>query len=303
MKNIIKIVYIAGYGRSGSTILETLISQNDNIVSSGALVNIFSWFNKNEKCACSKRVQDCDFWSKIISCDLKAVTRKCENVRKKIESLSGFPGLMFGIHRKNYTGVYSECMEELYRNIALTSKKNVIVDSSKSCRWCTGRPLAIQKYTNIQVKVVFITRDVRGVAWSTIKGAGSKERRRFINNKYFQCIKSSISWSLTNLLVTIMKKKIAKENFLQVKYEDLVRNPSAQLKRIEELVDEDMDGVIEKVRLKGSLTTGHILGGNRLRFNKKQEFRPDLAWKNEMPFRFRVLSEIISFPVRKLLGY
>ena len=52
-----EIIYIAGYGRSGSTILDVSLGQHDDIMGMGEFTNIFiEWEN----------LRDDPFWSSII---------------------------------------------------------------------------------------------------------------------------------------------------------------------------------------------------------------------------------------------
>ena len=68
MKNKIKVIYIAGSGRSGSTLLERLMSQNNDIFGAGELKSIFNrGFKQNQLCGCKKKFHDCSIWNKIIN--------------------------------------------------------------------------------------------------------------------------------------------------------------------------------------------------------------------------------------------
>src|SRR5438105_3013640 len=58
-----KIVYIAGYSRSGSTILDILLGNHSQVISTGELVYLFEdWNNPTRSCTCGKPYGNCSFW-------------------------------------------------------------------------------------------------------------------------------------------------------------------------------------------------------------------------------------------------
>ena len=61
-----RVIYIMGAGRSGSTVLDTVLGNHPDIVSVGELANLhrFGWTN-GEYCACGLRGNTCGFWSAV----------------------------------------------------------------------------------------------------------------------------------------------------------------------------------------------------------------------------------------------
>ena len=64
---IVKLIYIGGYGRSGSTLLERILASHPNIVGCGELHNIEDDFIQNEMCGCGQRASDCDFYRALFN--------------------------------------------------------------------------------------------------------------------------------------------------------------------------------------------------------------------------------------------
>ena len=62
------VVYIVGYGRSGSTILDIILGQHADIFSAGELRNLTTraW-QGNEYCSCQSSLQSCPFWSEVMA--------------------------------------------------------------------------------------------------------------------------------------------------------------------------------------------------------------------------------------------
>src|SRR3954452_15131421 len=62
-----KIVYIAGYSRSGSTILEIVLSSHAKIFGTGELGYLFDdWIEGTRRCTCEQVYADCVFWRNLI---------------------------------------------------------------------------------------------------------------------------------------------------------------------------------------------------------------------------------------------
>ena len=64
----IKVIYIAGEGRSGSTLLERMLGQINDIVSVGELR--FFWNQGSvgsQLCGCEKPLNECEFWSEVFA--------------------------------------------------------------------------------------------------------------------------------------------------------------------------------------------------------------------------------------------
>ena len=59
----VKILYIAGYGRSGSSILARLLAQQDGIVSLGEFHMAPGKFREDAPCSCGEPLSQCKFWS------------------------------------------------------------------------------------------------------------------------------------------------------------------------------------------------------------------------------------------------
>ena len=74
----VKVIYIAGEGRSGSTLLERILGQHNKIFAAGELIHIWERsFMENQLCSCGKSFYECEVWKDIIS-----------NFRKKVHNIN-----------------------------------------------------------------------------------------------------------------------------------------------------------------------------------------------------------------------
>ncbi len=80
MDQKIKVIYIMGWGRSGSTILSSILGQMDGFLQVGEIRTIWSdGFDQNRICGCGKPFLECDFWTRVF----KDFSRRVETVQAK----------------------------------------------------------------------------------------------------------------------------------------------------------------------------------------------------------------------------
>ena len=60
-----KLIYIAGYGRSGSTILDIILNNSGKIGGFGEITQFLSDY-KDYKCSCGATFMNCEFWKDFI---------------------------------------------------------------------------------------------------------------------------------------------------------------------------------------------------------------------------------------------
>src|SRR5512135_2632453 len=61
----VKVIYIAGAGRSGSTILANILGQVQGFFSAGELYHLWLSPPDQRLCGCAKRLSDCEVWGGI----------------------------------------------------------------------------------------------------------------------------------------------------------------------------------------------------------------------------------------------
>ncbi|HMB70712.1 MAG TPA: sulfotransferase, partial [bacterium] len=64
----LKVLYIAGNGRSGSTLLDVILGQIPGFFPVGEVRNVWDYgVVENRPCGCGEAFHDCPFWSRILS--------------------------------------------------------------------------------------------------------------------------------------------------------------------------------------------------------------------------------------------
>src|SRR5690625_654505 len=123
-----RIIYISGYGRSGSTILEMSLSQHFYAFGCGELCNLFQSLIHNEHCECGEPIEICSFWSSVLqdlTDGIKDDREEWHKITRKGERLC---------RGKEDLAVWSHLWRNVLRSISKKSGCDTIIDSSKTTR-------------------------------------------------------------------------------------------------------------------------------------------------------------------------
>jgi sulfotransferase family protein len=278
MAEKITVIYIISDRRSGSTLLENMLSKSEEIISVGELAMLKGHIDKQGpgvfwswNCSCGKPVLECEFWGKALNniYDENFQTKtKWPFKSAKITMASFFPKsacktLWEFINTKPNLDTIN-ILNAIYKSVSDLSSKKIIVDSSKD----PMQALAISKCKNINPKYIWLTRDIRAITYSKIK-------RAKIN-------KSSDKRGLRTLATTLFFKKLCasaihclkKYNTLTISYEALAANPQLELNRICNyfgLKNYNAPDYME-------LSNDHTIGGTLGRFERRP-VAEDTTWK------------------------
>ncbi len=287
--------YIGGYGRSGSTLIDIILGNQKDVISLGAIDNIWNWIDQDNKCACEATLEDCDFWSKILVETEKRLSFKYSNQEKNklcksFESIYGIKYLILGKFYKDKLSKYIELQNTFLEVIKEFTKAKIIVDSSKTTYDSILRPFLIGKYVEKNILLIHLKRKLGGVTWSSMKKAGSPERKRLIKSKFIIFLKSYFSCIVTDLLTTIIYSK--RNYYFSLKYENYVsKNGIKIIQKIFEEFAVDLKNKIVFKNLK-SYNSFHNIGGNRLRFEKGIKIKYDESWIKNQKLFFKFLCSI-----------
>ena len=67
----IKILYITGTGRSGSTLLNRLLDLHPRIFGVGEIFHLDAYYMHNDLCSCGQPVRECPIWSRVVKKGVK----------------------------------------------------------------------------------------------------------------------------------------------------------------------------------------------------------------------------------------
>jgi len=302
----VKVLYIAGSGRSGSTILCQILGEIDGFFCTGELSDFWDrYLAENRMCACGKDFGACRVWSHIIEVGMPGILPSealdIARLHMRIARTQQLPLLLVPALRVLVQGRltgYMTHLGALYRAIRAGTDCRVIVDSSKfpSYGWILGQVPGIEFF------VVHLVRDPRAVAYSWTRMKDPSPAGDGLETPRFGPVSSSLRWVSRNVLAEGLWRRDAR-HYTLLRYEDLVADPARELTRILKLIGETPAALPlagDRVRL----GENHIVWGNRSRFQRGEvELRLDAEWQTQLKGSSRRIVEAMTWPLIRRYGY
>lgn len=303
----LKVLFVMGYGRSGSTFLDILLNNAAAVTSVGALSNYWVWLHRGLPCACGRPLPECPMWGGIVAAHLDRLPHddpvRWNEVQEGLERRHRLPRLlsdrMPGELEERYRLATGFLLDEVRAGVDTPA----VVDSSGSGADKTGRPVALSRYTDADVRTLHLVRDGRAVGWSSMKGPGSPERPEVPLPRPLVAVRAGAAWSVVNASCEWMARHLGRDRVLRLRYEDLATDPAGQVRRIGRFAGLDLEDLVAKVEADEPLEVGHNVAGNRLRFRDEIRIRPDFSWRERMsrPLRWALTAEL--WPLLLRYGY
>jgi LPS sulfotransferase NodH len=304
----IRIVYIMGCHRSGSTLLDTILGSHPQIESVGELYDISQrgWVAQTS-CACGEPAAACPFWLAIRREWARVSGRQDEPtygalVRAMEKRRLWLPRLAAEIRRGSPRfNEYAHRTRALFQAIQTVSGKTVIVDSSKR----RSRVLLLSAIAGIDLRVIHLVRDPRGVVWSAkkrLKPQGPEAAGWTTRSQ--PAWKTAGFWSFCNLQSQWVRDRLPAVNSMQLRYEDYVTDPTAAMAQLGRFIGVDLGPVTTALLAGEQMRIGHTIAGNPLRKAGQVRMRgPDLEWVEKLlPLDRRTCWALSGWLMRKY-GY
>ena len=304
------VVYIMGRGRSGSTVLDLMLDNHEKIQAVGELATGFGFRSKVARCACQALPNECDFWGNIRKRlqQLHPET-SLDQYSKMVNYMARFYRILqikTGIGTPAWLSTYDSMTYDLYALIARKSHRSYIVDSSKDI----GHAYYLLKRLPAKIKIIHLVRDGRGVMWSRLRqlraGIPFQFLRRYYTPKrhWTFMILTVLSWNVANMMGLLLRL-LHNNQIIQVKYEDICRNPTQELIRIGGFLNLDLTPLKTKIENSEPFNIGHSIAGNPMRYSSSGNFtfKPDYAWRKQLPRGYKLLFVLLAFPLALYYGY
>lgn len=281
----IQIVYILGFGRSGTTLADILVGNIEGYFSCGEL-NFFALngIKENEFCSCGNRISDCSFWSSVAAewnierkMDLETYIKYFHSY---LRNKRFFHFLFRLVFPDRYFRRFLDDTRLLYKIIWKLNGQNIIVDSSKS-----PYRLLLLRRLGFSIKVVHMIRGIRGVLYSTGK-ALEKNPQYGVETEITprSNLHVILTWVFANLLSVIFSIGLKR---VVVRFETLLKNPLNVMKSIV-TVPPEQEAVFLNL---GPFLPGHVVAGGRMRMQKEVWINPSTA--KEEVWKGRGIKEMI----------
>lgn len=283
-KEKIKVLYIAGLGRSGSTILGNILGSIEGFFHVGELHSIWQVnLSENRLCGCGISFRKCDLWQTILDKAFGGIDRvdsqkMFDTLRSELRTRRTLP-LSFtpqgGSILKSRLGNYLDNLERLYHAIQSVTDSQVIVDSSKSPSY----GYALSLIPTMDLHVVHLIRDPRAVAYSFRRKKFDPDGMQYM--RMHSPMKTAGFWLLWNLAIERLLHYPGK--YMQVKYEDFVAMPLTITNNIARFVNPKSSRLPFIDDHTVDVMPSHSICGNPNRFKvRRVELRPDIEWESRM---------------------
>ncbi len=301
-----KVLYIVGVGRSGSTLLERMLGAVPGSVNTGELNAVFSRVAaQDQRCGCGEPFSSCAFWTAVGEQAFggwSSVTPRMTQLQPRVTRQRHVPRLVTGIAGATYRRELAEYLDvhrRLYQAVAAVSGAEVVVDASKS----TAQLFALRRIEGLDLRVLNLVRDSRGVAHSWSKAGVRKPQSRHGDTMgTYAPRRTAVLWATLQLESAVLGAGARYAG--RVRYEDLVRQPRATLERaLSEVGLAPAEGGLAHVGDRSvTLEPSHGVAGSRSRFTAGRiELRLDDAWRSRLAPGSRRLVTAVTLP--QLVGY
>lgn len=299
------LIYIGGYGRSGSTLLDVLMNASDDIVSTGEL-RFFPRhvLEKKIPCSCGKSFEECTLWSEVL-CNLGPgnLASRLSELQRAFNMTEGWGGLVKTLKQGDGLNEYREKVGLFYQAVFKAAEKKHVSESSKNAGGARMRPLLLKKVCGLDVKLIHLVRDPRGVYWSSLRGGNEAQELGLETTRFFGGVRALMGWLLANIACFINGMILGRKNYCIIRHEDIISNPGGELRRLGNFLDLDLTPVIEKIISGEALSAGHIVGGNRMARAGTIRIKANHSWKDGMSNWKQVGIWLVMWPLMKSFHY
>lgn len=276
------LIYLLGPGRSGTTLLAAVLGNQNQVLTLGEMNQFFEHLQNDMYCSCGEKLTECSFWKNIVQ-KLKIELNSNDDLEEIIQKESHSKILKLLLDNKLDRN-YINYQELVFNTIDAEKKQKWYVDSSKYI----SRFLKLNKSKKLNIKGVYLVRDVRGVIHSF--------------KKKVQTPKSSFSTIIYYLLLSVSSEITYRlySNVIKIKYENFIENPDEVLSTIyEHLQDKDLN----EMEMKHQFAMPHIIGGNRIKSKKSIQINKKIAWKEEFSRAQKIIYYIAALPIMLINKY
>lgn len=304
-RGAVSVIYVMGSGRSGSTLFDIVLGNHPDVESMGELTNLVRdcWV-RSVFCACGEIGPECEFWREV---------RRRWTTRIGSDDVVAYAALKSGVERRgNFLRLakgrrswpdlrrYGEQTFALFKSITEVGGRPVVVDSSK----IPTRALALARTPGIDLRIVHLVRDGRGVAYSRRKAfARDMSAGLPADIKPTPLWRSSLYWTRENLQSEWVRRRLDPTRSVRVRYEDFTDDPAAVLATVGETVGLDLGDLATDLLACRPMTVGHTISGNRVRMSGAIRLKPDTEWTTRLPAATRRALYLLNAPLMRRYGY
>jgi hypothetical protein len=306
MEDKVKVLYIAGGWRSGSTLISHILAQIPGFFAAGE--PMYMWednFLWNRLCGCMTPARECEVWRGVMDeayggIDL-AHAEEMRRLRQSFTRTRHLP-LLLAPGKEMLLGSayrrYASNLEKVYQAMQTSTGCDLIVDSSKFPAY----GYILSTIPTIDLYVVHLVRDPRAVAHSWLRKKWNPDLGKHI--PVYSPAYSSLAWDYMNLSIEAVLGH-SPDRYLMLRYEDFSNGPREAVKRMLKLARAETTELPFVAEDRVTLATSHMVAGNPGVYKRTGTVRiePDEEWRAHMKPRYKTLVTLLTLPLLLRYGY
>lgn len=298
------VLFIAGNGRSGSTLLGVVLGQLPGFFAVGELRRVWDrGLIENRECGCGVPFRECPTWRAVFDAAFGGMDgvdpERFVAFREGMTQTKHLPGMLLGRYRNDLRGgaaEYVDALERLYVAIREVTGCDVIVDASKWPMYA----YMLDRTPSIRLAVVHLVRDPRAVAHSWTRKKRYEKDRVLPQQAAWR---STAYWVVWNPAIRRLWGG-PERAYLHVPYERFVAEPREATRAMVALTGREVPTLPFSDDRTAILGPTHAVAGNIARLTRGPvEIRMDDAWRTEMPWTKRNAVTAMALPLLHRYGY
>lgn len=258
----------------------------------------------DERCGCGARFSACPFWQQVgehafggwANVDVDRVHR----LRETVERTRHIPRLASAGAATREVREYASYYSRVYAAAAEVSGSPVVIDSSKH----SALAHVLRFADDVDLRVVHVVRDPRGVAYSWTKKVARPETDGAEEMTRYSPGRSALLWNAHNAAFGLLARRGVPVR--RIRYEEFLTDPRAGLIRLADFAGVPLhpDDLAFLRSGHADLRAGHSAAGNPMRFTVgRLPLRQDDAWVRALPSAQRRLVGAVCGPLLRAYGY
>lgn len=307
----IKVLSVVGAGRSGTTVLASILGDIEGFASAGELRWLWErGVRAGRPCGCGEPPERCPVWSSVVATTLEVLA--AETPARNISDIvaaqhdvgrrTNLPRVLRDIDRPDdwdslrlvRRATWSACS-----GLAEVTGSSVVVDISK-------RPVdaaVIAGLPCVDQYVLHVVRDPRAVvhSWHRQKSFTAAGRTTTMGTRGL--VSTVRRWTGNSLSAEALRRRVPPSRWMSMRYEDFAAEPRLWVEAVLSFLDEAKQAPFTDDHT-ALLGPNHIVAGNPSRFTTGWvAIRPDDEWRRVMPPKQQRLVGALTLPLMWRYGY
>lgn len=298
-----KVLYVLGRGRSGSTVFANVLGELDGFFSGGEIRYFWDPVVLNgSSCGCGVPIRECVVWShaldRLSDVDIEEVAQWQHAIVREHQTFK-----LLRYRRTSRWDVlegYAAVMSRLYAALTEATGARVIVDSSKRPSYAAF----LRCVPGVDPYYIHLVREPRASAYSwrhrrheSARGGGKEVTRR-------GALDSTLRWDLLNLGSDAIIRRTGSNRALRLRYEDFVAEPRKHVDSARILLDEPTGRSPFVDDHTVHLGLNHTIAGNPSRFvTGRLTLEDKREWLQAQSQMDRWLTTAVALPFLHRYGY